>query len=110
MNAKAVVELFKETFTDWSEDKAPRLGAALSYYTVFSLAPLLIVTLAVVGLVFDATAARDEIVAQVRNTFGPATEGFVLNLLDNANQRGSGIMATVIGIGTALFGAAGLFG
>ena len=110
MDAKAVIEIFKETFAEWSEDKAPRLGAALSYYTVFSLAPLLIVILAITGLVFDATAARDEIAGQIRSTFGDATEKIVLDMINNANSRGSGIMATVIGLVTALFGAAGLFG
>jgi membrane protein len=110
MNIKVVIEMFKDTFKDWSEDKAPRLGAALSYYTVFSLAPLLIVVLAIVGLVFDATSARDEIVKQVRSTFGAGTEEMILNMLNNANHRGSGIMATVIGGATALAGAAGLFG
>jgi membrane protein len=110
MNFKTAIELLRETYTEWSEDKAPRLGAALSYYTVFSLVPLLIVVLAIVGLVFDATAARAAIVNQVRSTFGPGTEDMILKMINNANHRGSGIAATVIGIGTSLAGAAGLFG
>ncbi len=56
MNPTPTLELFKATFLKWQEDKAPRLGAALAYYTVFSLAPLLIIAIAMAGLVFGQQA------------------------------------------------------
>jgi len=62
MSFKALWGLVADTFSGWSEDKAPRLGAALAYYTIFSLAPLLIIVISIVGFFFGADAARGEIV------------------------------------------------
>jgi membrane protein len=70
VNLKTVISLLKQTFTEWQEDKAPTLAAALAYYTVFSLAPLLIIVIAIVGLVFGAEAAQGQIVAQLQSLIG----------------------------------------
>lgn len=109
---KELVPLLKETYNDWNEDKAPRLGAALAYYTVFSMAPFLIVLLAIAGLAFDnlGIGARDQVLAQISDTFGESGGRLISTMIENANHKGSGVMATVIGTATLLMGAGGLFG
>ena len=100
----------KQTFSDWSEDKAPRLAAALAYYTMFSLAPLLIIAIGIAGLVFGDEAARGEIVTQVRGLVGQSGAEAIEAMIQNASRRDAGIAATLVGLGALLFGAAGLFG
>ena len=66
MNLQAIWKLFQETFKEWSEDKASWLAAALAYYTIFSIAPLLIIVIAIAGAVFGEEAARGQIVGQIQ--------------------------------------------
>jgi membrane protein len=100
--------LIKESFKEWSADKAPRLGAALSYYTVFSLAPVLLVVIAVAGLVLGPEAAQGKIVEQLGGLLGEDAARIVQTMLVNANKQGDGVLATVIGVGTLLIGATGV--
>lgn len=109
MNLKNAVELLKQTFAEFNEDKAPRLGAALAYYTVFALAPFLIVLTAIAGLVFRSDA-QGKIVEQLQSQLGPQATEFVTTILDHAGKQSSSVPATIIGILVALAGAAGLFG
>jgi len=111
MNFKAILEILKETYADWNEDKAPRLGAALAYYTVFAMAPMLVVVMAVIGLMFDKAGAEEMIIKQI-HTFidDPKVAEMIHEMIENSSKNNSGIWPTVIGIVTALFGAAGLFG
>jgi membrane protein len=106
---KTVVSLLKETFTEWQEDKAPTLAAALAYYTVFSLAPLLIIVIAIVGLVFGADAAQGQIVAQLQSLIGKDGAQTVQDLIVKSSHPNSGIVATVIGVATLLWGASNVF-
>jgi membrane protein len=101
--------MLKEAFKDWSEDNAPRLGAALSYYTIFSIAPLLLISIAVAGLVFGQAAAQGRIVAEIQGLIGREAAESVQAMLENARKPGQGIMATVFGAVTLLFGAGGAF-
>jgi membrane protein len=105
-----VFDLLKTTFNEWNEDKAPRLAAALAYYTAFSIAPLLVIVIAVVGLVYGQEAARGQIVQQIQNEVGRDTAEIIQTMIENANSEPAGIVATVIGIVTIIFGAAGFFG
>ncbi|HJQ83928.1 MAG TPA: YihY/virulence factor BrkB family protein [Candidatus Binatia bacterium] len=102
--------LVREAFGDWSEDKAPRLGAALAYYTVFSIAPLLLIVIAIAGMVFGPEAARGQIVAQLETLIGPDAARAVQEMLANAQRPSAGIVATVVGVVTLLLGASGVFG
>ncbi|MEO1765333.1 MAG: YhjD/YihY/BrkB family envelope integrity protein, partial [Cyanobacteria bacterium J06629_18] len=70
MSVKQIWRLLKETFKEWQDDNASRLAAALSYYTIFSLAPLLIIAIAIAGAVFGDDAARGEIVRQIQGLVG----------------------------------------
>lgn len=106
---KKYLPLFKQTFKEFGEDKAPRLGAALAYYTVFSIAPLLLIAIAIAGLVFGQEAARHEISAQLGRVMGPSMATAIEGMVKAAAKPKSGAMATIIGIVTLLFGASGVF-
>jgi membrane protein len=103
--------ILKEALVAWNEDKVPRLGAALAYYTLFSLAPLLMIVVAVVSLVFGEQAAQGQIADEIKGLVGDKGAEAIQAILQNAGARkSSGIVATVIGIMTLLFGASGVFG
>jgi membrane protein len=97
-------------FQEWNRDKAPRLAAALAYYTIFSLAPLLILVIAIASLFFDSVAVREQIMAQVQSLIGGNGAEFVSTVLDNANRPGgnSGWVASAISLGLLLVGATGV--
>jgi membrane protein len=101
--------LLKDTFTKWSADKAPRLGAALSYYTVFSLVPLLVMTIAIAGLVFGKEAAQQSIMTQMESLVGPQSAAAVKQMLDIAQKPSNGLLASIIAVATLLVGASGVF-
>ncbi len=103
-------DLIKETFSEWSDDKASRLAAALSYYTIFSIAPLLIIAIGVAGLVFGHDAAMNQVVGQIRGMIGDDGAQIIQTILQNASKTTSGIVATVVGGVTLLIGASGAFG
>jgi membrane protein len=107
---KAIPGLLKDTFAQWNEDKAPQLAAALAYYTVFSMAPLLVIVIAVVGLVFGQGEARRQIVDQIRRSSDQQTSEMIETMLDSANKPDAGVLATVIGVVTLAAGAAGAMG
>lgn len=109
MNLKTVISLLKQTFTEWQEDKAPTLAAALAYYTVFSLAPLLIIVIAIAGLVFGPDAAQGQIVAQLQSLIGKEGAETVQELILKASEPKSGMIATLVGIATLLWGASNVF-
>jgi membrane protein len=101
--------LVKEAYNEWSADNAFRLGASLSYYTVFSIAPLLVLTMAVVGLVFGQEAAQGEIMGQVRGLMGSEVASTIESMVGSSQNRASGIFASVISVLTLLLGASGVF-
>lgn len=101
--------LLKEAFEKWSADKAPRLGAALSYYTVFSLVPLLVLTISIAGLVFGTEAAQQAIMTQIESLVGPQSAAAIKQMLEIAQQPSSGALASAIAVVTLLLGASGVF-
>ena len=106
---RAVLAIVRRAFSDWRKDNAGRLGAALSYYTLFSLAPLLIVAIAVAGFFFGREAAQGQIVAQIQGLVGDAGARAVQEMIENSRQPAAGIWATIIGVITLLLGATGAF-
>jgi membrane protein len=103
------IELSKKAFSGWSDDNVPRLGAALAYYTVFSLAPLLIITIAVAGLAFGETATEAKIVQTFHGLLGSQGARAIQYLLKTASRPRSGVVATIVGLITILIGATGVF-
>ncbi len=107
-----VFSLLKQTFQEWLRDKAPQLGAALAYYTVFSLAPLVLVLLAIVGFIFrdDPAGVWNKATQQMSYFLDQSAVQVVQNIAQKASQPGKGLIATIIGVALALFGASGVFG
>lgn len=94
-----------ETWQEWNKDEAPRMGAALSFYTMLSLAPLLILLIAVAGLIFGAEAARGQLFGQIRDLVGDQSAATLQEMVNNASKPGKGVMASLIGFITLLVGA-----
>jgi membrane protein len=109
MGAGNAVSLLKQTYQEWNEDNAPRLAAALAYYTIFSLAPVLVIVVAVAGLAFGADEVRSALIEQVRGMLGDAGGELVLGMLQQAAQPKESVTAMVLAFATLLFGASGLF-
>ena len=99
----------KQAFSDWNEDNAPRLGAALSYYTIFSVAPLLLISIAVAALFFGQDAAGGRIVGQIEGLIGHDAAQAVQGMIENGRKPGQGVLATVFGTVMLLIGAGGAF-
>lgn len=102
--------LLKKTATQWMNDKCPQLGAALAYFTVFSLAPLVLLLLAFFGLFFGSDHARDKIIEQLRYMIDPSGIQVIKDIASSAAKPQSGILATLLGVVVGLFGASGVFG
>jgi membrane protein len=104
--------LLTQTYEEWSRDKAPQLGAALAYYTVFSLAPLVLLIVALVGLLFrdDPSGAWTRITQQMGQALDQSAVDVVEGIAREAAKPGKSVLATIIGVALALFGAAGVFG
>ena len=107
---KGLLDLFKTAFAEWRKDQSAVLGAALAYYTVFSLAPLLLIALAVAGLVFGEEAARNQISSQISGLIGAQAAEGVNDMVASASKKSTGAIATVLGIGALILGASGVFG
>jgi membrane protein len=102
--------LIKQTIEAWIDDYAPSMGAALSYYTVFSLAPMLLIVISVAGLAFGEEAARGEIFGQLRGLMGVDAAKTIEDLLTSVSEPKEGVAATAIGIALLLIGATSVFG
>jgi membrane protein len=101
--------VLKAAFAGWWNDNVPRMGAALAYYTLFSLAPILIVAIAIAGLAFGPEAVRGEIVGQIEGLVGREGALAVQAMLEGAAKPSSSVLATIIGIITFFLGATGAF-
>jgi membrane protein len=104
--------LLKQTAVEWLDDKAPQLGAALAYYTVFSLAPLVLILLAIIGVLFrdDPAGAWSKVTEQMGYFLDKSAVQVVTDIAAEASKPGKSTMATIVGIALALFGASGVFG
>jgi membrane protein len=109
MTRDEAFQLVKTTASKWSDHNAPRLGAALAYYALLSIAPLLVLIVAICGLVFEKNTAEHQLLGQVRAAVGPLVAKSLQSLLDDAHQINRGIFATIAAIATLLFGASGVF-
>ena len=110
VSVRAVYSLFREAVEAWIEDYAPSMGAALAYYTLFSVAPLLLIVIGVAGLVFGDDAARGEIFGQLRSLMGDEGAAAVERLLASADKPEGGALATLTGMTMLLLGAMTVFG
>ncbi|WP_394792531.1 YihY/virulence factor BrkB family protein [Rhodoferax sp.] len=109
-NFRPLWSLLKQVVQSWLDDYAPSMGAALAYYTTFSLAPLLLIAISVAGLVFGEDAARGEIAAQLRSLMGDDAANAVQSLLVSVHKPEEGTVATIIGVVLLFVGATTVFG
>jgi membrane protein len=101
--------LGKKTAYSWLDDRAPTIGAAIAFYTMFSRAPMLVIVIAVAGFVFGQEAAEGALFGELAKLVGPDSAGAVQAMLRSASSTRSGIIATVIGIGTLIATATAVF-
>ncbi len=111
MSARKIWSLLKEAVEEWQRDRVDQMAAALAYYTLFSIAPLLVIAVAVAGAVFGEEAARGEVVVQIQGLLGKAGAEVVQTALANTQnpQAGNGIVPSIVSTIALLFGASGVF-
>ena len=97
-NARNLWDLIRQTMRSWLADYAPSMGAALAYYTVFSMAPLLLIVISVSGMVFGEEAARGEIALQLRSLMGDTGAMAVQDLLNSVHEPAKDVFATALGL------------
>ncbi len=105
----AAWRLLRDAVKSWSDDYAPSMGAAIAYYTVFSIAPLVLIVISVAGLVFGEEAARGEIIEQIAGMVGTDSAQTVESLLQTVNRPDAGLIGTLVGVGALLIGATTVF-
>ncbi len=105
-----LISIGKECITAWLDHHASSLGAALAFYTVFSVAPILIIAVSIAGYVFGATHAQDEVLSQLRGLIGPAGATAIQQLMENAHYSDKRGFAAAVGVVTLLVGATSVFG
>ena len=103
-------KVLKETFKEFGEDKAPRLGAALAYYTIFSVGPLLLIAVAMAGIFFGQEAAQGRVSAELGKVFGSQMAESLETMVQAAAKPKTGTLATIVGVITLILGASGGFG
>src|SRR5262245_51761838 len=108
LNAKPIWAVIKDAAAQWWNDKAPRLGAALAYYTVFSLAPLLVISIAVAGMVFGQEAAEGRISQQMAGLVGPEGGKAIEAMVESASKPSNSIVGTILGVIMLLVGSTAL--
>lgn len=110
MTPKVIFGLLKDTFSEWQEDKASRLAAALAYYTAFSIAPLFVIVIAIVALVFGQDAAQNKIQQQLAGLIGSVAAEAIQRVIEQSYQKqAEGTIATMISVVVLVFGASGVF-
>jgi membrane protein len=102
--------LFSESFSRWSDDDAQRMGAALAFYTILSMSPLVIFVVAIVAVVLSQASAQALLMEQVQSLIGTSGKDAVAMMLANGQQHSHGIVSSILGFATLLFGASGVFG
>src|SRR5512147_1568430 len=106
---KLAYSVLADTFSKWNEHKAIRMGAALAYFGIFAIAPVLIIAIAIAGLVYGHTAAEGNIVRSISGVIGSSTAQFVQELIASASKPGAGVVAAVVGVAGIILGSGGLF-
>ena len=111
MNRKSIWQFLKDIFTQWIGDEPFLLASSLSYYTLFSLTPLLVIAIALAGFVFGQEAAQNQIVETIGGMIGPESAQAIQGMIENAsNKPKTGIISTVLATVTLLIGAGGVVG
>lgn len=109
LNHKALWKMLLEVYNDWSDDKASRLAAALAFYTVLSLAPILVIVISIAGFAFGEPAVREEIVSAIQSLVGRDGADAIKMVMENAAMPGRSTIAETAGLVILIFGAVEVF-
>jgi membrane protein len=109
MYLKLVWSVLADTLSKWNEHKAIRLGAALAYFGIFAIAPVLIIAIAIAGLVYGRAATEGNIVRSISGVVGGSTAQFTQDLVESVSHPGAGVIAVVVGVAGIFLGSAGFF-
>ena len=109
MNARRALALVKQAASEWIDDNAPSRAASLSYYTTFSIAPLLLIAVAIAGLVFGKAAVSQQLSTELRSLFGDGAAHVIEDMMASASHTGSGVFASIVGVVLLGLGACGAF-
>jgi membrane protein len=110
MHVREIGSFFREVLGKWQRDNALSHGAALAYYTLFSLTPLLVLVIIIAGLVLGRAAAQGEVVARIQDLVGPDTAAAVQEMVMRASRPASGIVPALVSLAAIVAGASGLIG
>jgi membrane protein len=109
MRFHELLPILKTTFSNWNTHNAPRLGAALAFYTILSLSPLIILAITLAGLLFTRSAAQAHIVTEVQTMIGADGAKAIQTMLANTHRPAAGFVSNALGLLSLLFGASGVF-
>jgi len=109
LRPKILLHIFRTTISEWNADNAQRMGAALAYYTIFSLAPLLVISIAIAALVFGEKAAQGQILVQIQGFIGQDSAKAVQTMIQSAQKPAQGTFSAILGLGLLLWGASSVF-
>jgi len=109
-SVRTALQLVRQSSTSWSDHNAPSMGAAIAFYTIFSIAPILIIAVGVAGLLLGTDTVRSDLLIQMKSLMGDAGASAVQTLLSNTTYMGKNRIATAVGIATLLVGATSVFG
>jgi membrane protein len=109
MDIKAMGSLFRRSLDEWNKHNDTRMGAALAFYTIVSMSPLVILILAIVSLIFNKNAAEAQLLGRVQSLVGTQGRETVQLILAHGHRAGSGILSTIVGVVVLFLGASGVF-
>lgn len=109
MKTKLILRLVKESFSEWSKDNASQLAAALAYYTIFSLAPLLVLSVGIIRVVLGRYDSSEQIIGQISEFTGPQIGRMLAGIIQHSQRPSTGILASIISVAVLIFGASGVF-
>jgi membrane protein len=106
---KALPQVFRQASSEWVNDNAPRLGASVAFYTLLSLAPVVVIAAAVAAVFYGQVAAQGRLASQIQGMAGPDVARTIQEIIKGAYQPQTGVIATLLGLATMAFGATSMF-
>lgn len=106
---RALPRVFRQASSEWINDNAPRLGAAVAFYALLSLAPVIVIAVAVAAVVYGQDAAQGRLASEIRGVAGPDVARTIQEIIKGAYQPRTGVIATLLGLATLAFGASSTF-
>jgi membrane protein len=106
---KALPRVFRQASHEWVHDNVPRLSASVAFYTLLSLAPVIVIAVALAAMVYGEKAAQGRLASEIQNMAGPEVARTIQDFIQGAYQPRTGVLATVLGLTTLIFGASSIF-